>query len=65
MMYLKPERDLKTGKIVRFEEIINDPITQSDGDLIPCLKSFNNPNVDIRLENDEFKFEFDPSNKYK
>lgn len=49
---------------MRYEEVINDLVTQSDDTLIPCLKSIN-PQSDLRLENNEFQFQFESSNKYK
>ncbi|KAL4131792.1 hypothetical protein QTP88_009048 [Uroleucon formosanum] len=58
---LTPERDPKTGKIICYEEVINDPIFQSDGNLIPCLKSMNNEQTVKQHEDNLFQFQFDPN----
>lgn len=61
VLLLKPERDPKTGKILRYEEVFVDPTAQCDDDLIPCLKSVNSLKVDTQLEDNVHQLEFDPS----
>ncbi|VVC40611.1 Helicase, C-terminal,DEAD/DEAH box helicase domain,P-loop containing nucleoside triphosphate [Cinara cedri] len=56
-----PERDPKTGEIISYEEVINNPTTQNDDDLIPCLKPINNQNISTQFENNASLFEFDPN----
>lgn len=44
-----------------YEEVVYDPVTQSDDDLIPCLKSLNNLKMDTITEESTLEFKFDPS----
>lgn len=46
---------------MRYEEVINDPNPQFDGDLIPCLKPIIKQNIDAQQEDNIIQFEFDAS----
>lgn len=44
-----------------YEEVIHDPVTQSDDDSIPCLKTATNQIIDTKLDENTFQFQIDPS----
>ncbi|XP_050545074.1 helicase SKI2W [Daktulosphaira vitifoliae] len=63
---LIPNRDLKTGKIIQYEEVVYDPNYENDIDSMPCEKlvknqSFKDCTIEINLDYDAYNLPVAPS----